>query len=52
MVAVPVSHFSTSPKKGNGLLLDHGFSDGDRFLNSDSVLSNCTADHMVGLQDS
>ena len=49
MVAVPVSHFSTSPRKGNRLLLDHGFSGGDSFLNSDPVLSNCTADHMVGL---
>ena len=39
MVAVPVSHLSASPKKGNRLLLDHGFSGGDRC--SDSVL-NCT----------
>ena len=44
MVPVPVSHFIASPKKGSRLLLDHGFSDGNRFLNSDSVLSNCTAD--------
>ena len=35
-------------KKGNKLLLDHGFSGGDRFSNSDSVLSNFTADCMVG----
>ena len=47
MVAVPVSHFSASPKKGGRLLLDHGFSGGDRF--SESVLSNCTVDCMVGL---
>ena len=47
MVAVPVSHFNASPKKGNRLLLDHGFSGSDRFWNSDSVLSNCTAHHMV-----
>ena len=50
MVAVPVSHFSASPKKGSRLLLDHGLSDGDRF--SESVLSNCNADCMVCLQDS
>ena len=49
VVVVPVSHFSASPKKGNRLLLDCGFSVGDRVSNSDSVLSNCTADHMVGL---
>ena len=52
MVAVPISHFGTSPKKGNRLLLDHGFSDGDRFSNSDSVLRNWTADNMVILWDS
>ena len=46
-VAVPVSHFNTSPKNGNKLLLDYGFSGGDMF--SDSVLSNCTAYHTVGL---
>ena len=49
VVAVPVIHFSASPKKSNRLLLDHGFSGGDRF--SKSVLSNCTADCMVGLWD-
>ena len=38
---MPVSHVNTSPKKGNRLLLDHGF--------SESVLSNCTADLMMGL---
>ena len=47
MVDVPVSHISASPKKGNIPLLDWGFSGGDRF--SDSVLSNCTANHMIGL---
>ena len=47
MVAVLVSHFSASPKKGNRHLLDHGFSGDDMF--SDSVLSNCTADHMADL---
>ena len=47
MVAVSVSHFSAPLKKGNRLLLDCGFSDYDRF--SESVLSNCTADCMVGL---
>ena len=47
MVAVPVSHFNASPKEGNRPFLDHGFSGGDMF--SDSVLSNCTADCMVGL---
>ena len=52
VIVVPVCHCSTSSKKGNRLLLDHGFSGGDRFSNSDSVLCNCTADHMVGLQDS
>ena len=31
MVAVSVSHFSASPKKGNRLLLDHRISDGDTF---------------------
>ena len=36
-----------SPKKGNMPLLGQGFSSGDRF--SDLVLSNCTADCMVGL---
>ena len=44
MVAVPVSHFSASPEKG--FLLG-----GDRFLNSESVLSNRIANCMVGLQD-
>ena len=47
MIAVPVSHFCAFPKKGNRLLLDYGFSGGDMFF--ESVLSNCTADHMVGL---
>ena len=47
MVAVPASHFSASPKKGNRFPLDCGFSGGGMF--SDSVLSNCTADDMVGL---
>ena len=46
MVAVPLSHFIASPKKGIRLLLDCGFSGGDMF--SESVLSNCPADHMVG----
>ena len=32
MVTVPVSHFSTSPKKGNRLLLDCVFSGGDIFF--------------------
>ena len=45
--AVPVSQLNASPKKGNRLLLDCGFSVGDRF--SESVLSNCTVDLMVGL---
>ena len=49
MVAVPFSHLSASPKKGNRLLLDHGFSGGDTFSNSDSGLSNCTAHCIVGL---
>ena len=49
VVAVPVSQFSASPKKGNRLLLYCGFLGGDRFSNSDSVLSNCTADPMVCL---
>ena len=40
----PVSHFNASPRKGNRLLFDHGF--------SESVLSNYTADFMVGLYDS
>ena len=31
VVTIPVSHFSASPKKGNRLILDCGFSDGDRF---------------------
>ena len=47
MLAVSVSHFSASPKNGSRLLLDHGFLGGDRF--SESVLSNYTADVMVGL---
>ena len=46
MVAVPVSHFSASHKKGSMLLLDHGFPGGDKFC--DSVLSNCAADHVIG----
>ena len=49
MVAALVSHSSASPKRDNSLLLDHEFSSGDRFSNSDSVLSKCTVDHMVGL---
>ena len=49
MGAVPVSHFSAYPKKGNGLLLDHGFSGGDSFSNSNLVLNNCTAECMAGL---
>ena len=47
VVAVLFIHFSASPKKGNRLLLDNGFLGGDML--SDSVLSNCTADCMVGL---
>ena len=47
MVAEPVSHFSASPKKGKKPLLYCGFSDGDRFSNSASILSNSAADHMV-----
>ena len=47
VVPLPVSHFSPSPKKGNRIPLDYGFSGGDMF--SESVWSNCTADHMVGL---
>ena len=50
LVAMPISHFSASSKKGNRLLLDHGFSGGNMF--SESVLINCTSDHMVGLYDS
>ena len=42
-----IKHFSASTKKGSRLLLDCGFSGGDMF--SDSVLSSCTADCMVGL---
>ena len=49
MVAVPVSYFSASPKKVSRLHLDHRFSGGDRFSNSDSILSSCTADYMAGL---
>ena len=44
MVALPVSQFNAPPRIGNRLLLDDGF--------SESVLSNCTADLMVGLYDS
>ena len=44
MVAEPESHFNASLRKGNKLVLDHGF--------SESVLSNCTADPMVHLYDS
>ena len=47
MVAVPVSHFNASLKKGNRLLLGHGFSGGDMFY--ELVWSNCTAVLMVGL---
>ena len=47
METVPVSYFGVSPKKGNRLILNHGFSGVDMF--SDSVLSNCTVDYMVGL---
>ena len=47
VIVVPVNHFSASPKNGNRLLLDCGFSGGD--ILSDSVLSNSTADHMVVL---
>ena len=41
VVAVPASYFNASPRKGNRLLFDCGF--------SESVLSICTADFMVGL---
>ena len=44
MVAEPASHFNASLRKGNKLVLDHGF--------SESVLSNCTADPIVHLYDS
>ena len=47
VVAVPEIHFNASHKKGNSLLLDHGVSDGDIF--SESGLSNCTVDIMMGL---
>ena len=47
MVTVHVSHFSASHKKGNRILLDCRFSGGDMF--SESVLSNCITDCMVGL---
>ena len=41
MVALPVSHYNASPGEGNRLLLDDGL--------SESVSSNSTPDHMVGL---
>ena len=47
VVDVPFSHFSASAKKGNRLLLDLEFLGGDMF--SDPVLSNSTADCMIGL---
>ena len=48
MVAVPVNHFSASPKKDNRLLLDHGFQVMTCFLNEFWVAA-LSADHMVGL---
>ena len=51
IVAVCVSHYSASPKKGSMLLLGHGLSAVDILSRTGSVLSSCIAIHMVGLYD-
>ena len=47
LVCANFSHFSASPRNGNRLLLDLGFSGSDML--SEPGFSNCTADSMVGL---
>ena len=47
VVVVLVSHLVQSLRRVKCFFLDQGFSCGDRF--SESVLSNCTADLLVGL---